>query len=589
MLTNRGARFTMRGVSKGRAVGVARFASVLLVGAVLVAGCAPARSVGQSPAQGGQTAASKKQIVVVARGEPYTLNRTISDAQPGAVAGIMEIAWLLNTRLGDVQERQRVVGTRLAEVAPTTDNGLWKVFPDGRMETTWKLRRDGLWHDGTPFTAEDMLFTTQAGRDKDIPLLRNAAYDSVQTVEAPDPYTLTITWVRPFILADAFFGDMEPLPKHILETAFNEDKAGFADLPYFTREYIGTVPFKMQDWVLNSHLTLQAFDAYPLGRARIDEITWKFILDPNVMIANLLAGAANMTLGRGISLQQALSAKEQWGDRGRVDFWSIGWIALFPQFIKPDPPVLANLQMRRALTHAVDRQELADVMLHGTVPIVLNYINPGQPEFQDTLPAAVRYDYDPRRAAQLVEELGYIKRPDGFYYDASGERLWAEIRTTADDDLKDSLMFSTADQWKSLGVDARPLHIPRQQAQDLEYRINRPGFEMTRQPDDFSEASLRRILGRESALPENGYRGQNRTRYMSPELDSLIDRFLVTIPIQERMEIGRGIVRHVTENLPIMGIAYDATAMLIGSEVTGANAIDFTRNAHLWDVIAKKI
>ncbi len=187
-------------------------------------------------------------------------------------------------------------------------------------------------------------------------------------------------------------------------------------------------------------------------------------------------------------------------------------------------------------------------------------------------------------AAQLVEGLGYSRRPDGFYYDRAGERLWVEIRTTADDDLKDSLMFSTADRWKSFGVDARPLHIPRQQAQDLEYRINRPGFELTRQPNDFSESSLRRILGREAALPENGYRGQNRTRYMSPELDSFIDRYLTTIPQAERMEIGREIMRHVTENLPIMGVAYDSQAMLIATPLVNANAVDITRNAHLWDL-----
>src|SRR5436190_10313393 len=215
----------------------ARFSMLLLVGVVVAVGCAPARIAGpaaSSPAV--QANAGKRQIVVIARGEPYTLNRTISDAQPGAVAGIMEIAWLLNTRLADVQERLRVVGTRLAEVAPTTDNGLWKVFPDGRMETTWKLRHDGLWHDGAPFTADDMVFTTQAGRDRDIPLLRNAAYDSVDSVEAPDDYTLVVTWNKPFILADAFLGDMEPLPRHILGPVFNEDKAGFTDNPYFTRE-----------------------------------------------------------------------------------------------------------------------------------------------------------------------------------------------------------------------------------------------------------------------------------------------------------------------------------------------------------------
>ena len=565
---------------------VAHLSFAALLGLTLVIGCAPARPIDNQPQfQPGQsTGFAKKQIIVLARGEPYTLSRTISEAQPGAVAGIQEIAWLLNTRLGDVQERLRVVGVRLADAAPTTDNGLWQVFPDGRMETTWKLRRDGRWHDGRPFTADDMVFTAQAGRDKDVPLLRNAAYDSVDSVTAPDPYTIVITWNRPFILADAFFGDMEPLPKHLLEQSYNEDKLGFADQAYFTRDFVGTGPFKLQDWTLNSHITLAAFDAYPLGKPRIDEITWKFILDTNVMIANLLAGAGNLTLGRGISLQQALQAKEQWGDRGKVDFWSIGWVALFPQFINPNPPILGNLQMRRALLHALNREELAEVILNGTVPPVVNYINPGQPEFQDTLPAAMRYDYDLRRAAQLVEELGYTKRPDGFYFDGTGQKLSAEIRTTAEDDLKDNLMFATSDQWRSFGVDAQPLHIPRQQAQDLEYRINRPAFELTRQPDDFSEASLRRILGRESALPENGYRGQNRTRYQNAELDGLIDRYLITIPQRERMEIGRGIVRHVTENLPIMGVAYDATAMLIASSMVGVNAVDFTRNAHTWDV-----
>src|SRR5439155_13520560 len=127
-----------------------------------------------------------------------------------------------------------------------------------------------------------------------------------------------------------------------------------------------------------------------------------------------------------------------------VDFWSIGWVALFPQFLNPNPPILGNLQLRRAMLHALDRQELADVILYGTVPIVLNYINPGQPEFQDTLPAAMGYEYDPRKAAQLVEDVGYTKRAEGFYYDRAGEQLWAEIGTPAEDDLKSRLMFTPA-------------------------------------------------------------------------------------------------------------------------------------------------
>lgn len=554
--------------------------------ALLAVGCvSPTNTTqGSSPTGRGPTTAAKKTIVVVARGEPVILNHQISSNRPGAVAGITELMYALNARLANVQDYTRVVGTRLADVAPTTDNGLWKLSPDGTMETTWKLRRDATWHDGKPFTAEDMLFTFQVGRDKEVAALRNEAYDSLESAAAPDPYTFVLTWNKTFILADAFVGDMEPLPKHLLEAAYHEDKVGFPDIAFFTREPVGTGPFKLTDWVLNSHLTLTAFDAYPLGRAKIDEIQWKFILDTNVMIANVLAGAANMTIGRGISLQQSLEARDRLAGQGKPDYYSLGWVALFPQFINPNPAVIADVRFRRALLHTLDRQELAEVILGGTVPVVANYVNPSQPEFAETMSAVVRQEYDVRKAAQLVEELGYTKRPDGFYYNAAGEILWSEIRTTAEDDLKDSLMFATADQWKSFGVDSRPLHIPRQMSTDLEYRATRPGFEMTRQPDDFSDRSLKRLLSREASVPANTFRGQNRGRYMSPELDSLIERYLVTVPMRERLEIGRGIVKHMTENLPVMGVAYDSTAIIIGASLTNVNALELTRNVHQWDV-----
>src|SRR6266516_225602 len=107
-----------------------QFLLMAVLGTAMVVGCAPPGSVSQPPAQGGgQASTTKKQVVVIARGEPYTLNRTISGNQPGAIAGISELTYLLNTRLADVQDQTRVVGTRLADVAPNADNGLWKVFP----------------------------------------------------------------------------------------------------------------------------------------------------------------------------------------------------------------------------------------------------------------------------------------------------------------------------------------------------------------------------------------------------------------------------------------------------------------------------
>lgn len=80
-------------------------------------------------------------MIAIMRGEPHTLSDTINSAGPGGVAGLAELSYLITSRLADVYQ-QSVVGLRVAETAPTTETGLWQVFPDGRMETTWKIRRD---------------------------------------------------------------------------------------------------------------------------------------------------------------------------------------------------------------------------------------------------------------------------------------------------------------------------------------------------------------------------------------------------------------------------------------------------------------
>src|SRR5207249_11289788 len=100
-------------------------------------------------------------------------------------------------------------------------NGLWKVFPDGRMETTWRIKPGVEWHDGAPYTAEDLLFTLRASMDRELPLLRRAAYGSIETALAPDPRTVTVRWAKPFIDADTLFSRelALPLPRHLLERA----------------------------------------------------------------------------------------------------------------------------------------------------------------------------------------------------------------------------------------------------------------------------------------------------------------------------------------------------------------------------------
>src|SRR5438270_12111190 len=104
-----------------------------------------------------------------------------------------------------------------------------------------------------------------------------------------------------------------PLPKHLLEKAFNEDKATFQGLPYWNEEVVGAGAFKIAEWVADSQAVLRASDSYVLGRPKIDEIEIKFIPDPTTMMANVLA-CVELSLGKTISLDQAILLRDQWKD-----------------------------------------------------------------------------------------------------------------------------------------------------------------------------------------------------------------------------------------------------------------------------------
>src|SRR5207249_3976846 len=157
------------------------------------------------------------------------------------------------------------------------------------------------------------------------------------------------------------------------------------------------------EWVPGVGMLLDANSEYVLGQPKIDQIEVKYILDANTLTANLLAGTVDVASQVG-SIDLGIQLRDQWGD-GAVtfNFGSNTWVALFPQFVDPRPADPADLQVRRALAHAIDRQELVDTLAAGLSPIPHSFLNPNQPEYRDIEAAVPRYEYDPRRAAQLLE------------------------------------------------------------------------------------------------------------------------------------------------------------------------------------------
>jgi peptide/nickel transport system substrate-binding protein len=514
------------------------------------------------------------------RADPPTLNSELNTIIPGATA----LERLVSAAMG-TDDDQGTLHPQLGEAVPSVENGLWRLLPDGRMQTTWKIKPGARWHDGTPVTADDLVFAVQVGQDRELAVLGHAGFANVEGVEATDPATVMVTWNRPFIEADKLFthGFGLPLPRHVLERAYLEDKATFAEQPYWNLEFVGTGPFKLKEWAKGSHALLTANEQYVLGRPRIDEIEVKFITDGSTLLANVLAGTVDVTIGeRNFSLEEALQVRDQWRD-GRLAPGDRSVVVSFPQLLNPTPPIVAEAQFRRALLHAIDRQELVDTFQAGLTEVAHGYLSPDIREYREIQPAIVRYEYDPRRAAELIEGLGHTRGADGIFADGSGRKLAVEIRSTTLSE-NNKAMLSVADYWTRSGVAAEPHTIPLVRSQDAEYRASFPGFELIRQGNGLN--IINNVHSAKARLPQNNFRttgGFNYPRFMDLGHDALIDRYTTTVPWGERMDVLRRIVRTLTDQVIVMGLFYSTEANLVANRLENVTPRR-AWNAHEWTV-----
>ncbi len=193
------------------------------------------------------------------------------------------------------------------------------------------------------------------------------------------------------------------------------------------------------------------------------------------------------------------------------------------------------------------------------------------------------YEYSPRTAVQLIEGMGFTRGADGLFRDSSQEVLTIKVQTTIDD-LREKLILAMRDYWRQVGVEVEPVIIPRQAASDRQLRATFSSFDFTQSP-----SVPMRFHSTAIPLPENGFRGTNRSRYSSPELDALIDTYFVTIPPRERMEILARMIHHMTDQVVTIGIFF-----LIEPVAVGHRLVNFVPprqtdgvlswNAHEWDI-----
>jgi len=323
-------------------------------------------------------------------------------------------------------------------------------FNDDQTEVTFNLDENAKWHDGEPFTANDVVFTyktiaspgyVEAGGVRTQYVERLVGYEEFSTgkttdfqgVVAVDDHTVTFKFAQPNVLAlsDASF---MIIPEHIFKDIPIAEipEAGASRNP---GEVIGTGPFEFSEMVQGEQYVLKKFADYWQGEPKLDSVIWK-VVDQAVILGLLENGEIDFVAdpnGFQAADYETVDALENVEIIEQPDFGYQTMGLMHNHRSKEDSEAgtinpanwavnekLKDQKVRQAIAYAINRQGLVDGLLYGRGIVQNSPIATQFWAYDDTTPN--QYEFDPEKAKALLDEAGYKDvNGDGFREDPNGK------------------------------------------------------------------------------------------------------------------------------------------------------------------------
>ena len=381
----------------------------------------------------GRTGPSNDLLIVGYDREPDTMNRysthILEDIQTCVIEGLVT-----------TDERMNVVPVLAAEL-PTLANGGVVLRTDGGMDVTWKLRPGVTWHDGHAHTSADVKFTADAMIKGDWKPESTDGFDRITSVDTPDSLTAVVHYKEVYApyLMQFLRGT---LPKHLLQGR-DIDKA--AD---YNRNPMGTGPYHVAEWKTGEYVLLEKVPNYWRGSAypKIDRILFRFLTNTTARINQLKSGEVHLVplvpwdKVRELKAVPSLRLNQVLGN-------GYEHVTLNERHFPP----FADVRVRRALAHAIDRELLVRTILDGLVTTVNGPIQPLSWAYE---PAVATYAFDPAKAKAMLDEAGWKAGTDGIRV-KEGRPLAFTIITQAGFAIRENVAQAIQKQFKDVGVSAQ--------------------------------------------------------------------------------------------------------------------------------------
>lgn len=407
----------------------------------------------------------------------------------------------------------------------------WEVAGDG-MTYTFHLNKDARWHDGEPVTAHDVVMTFDAVMaENSISPLGSEFTGSVASHRAIDDYTYEIVSKQPVALfLEKTVAAIPIMPAHIWgEIPYEEWASSPGSTGTDPSQVVGSGPFRFTEWVLGDHVTVERNPDYwlPDQVPNLDTFTIRVITEPESAVQSVIAGESDTM--RGMAPTQIERVEQGNPDVEIVTYDTMSWMAMVMNGDPERNSFFADVEVRRALQYAVDRELIVEQMLNGLGTPAVGVQPPTSPAYAPDRVTTV-YTYDPDKAREMLEAAGWVDEDGDGIREKDGVRFSVEYPFGDGVPVNEQLVPYITQMYGEVGVEVTPaaLPIPTLNEQIIGGNYDLSSVNITWTLDDLG------VLYRCDAFPPAGF---NLPRYCNPEYDRLNDLAIVELDAEKRREL----------------------------------------------------
>lgn len=402
---------------------------LIMVTLALVAGC------GDSPDKGAGTKNNDATATVPAYGD-IIVEGSIGDASNlipilSTDATSHSISGLVFNGLVKYDKNLNIVGD-LAES--------WDISDDG-LVVTFNLRKGVKWHDGHPFTADDVLYTYRVTVDPKTPTAYAGDFLKVTKAEVIDQHTFRVTYDKPFAPALSSWG-AAILPKHLLE---GKD---ITQSP-LSRHPVGTGPYVFKEWVTGQKIVLVSNPDYFEGKPYIDGYVMRIIPDTATMFLELRAQGVDQ-----MNLTPLQYTRQTENNLFRKNFNKYRYLAFAYTYFgyNLENPFFKDKRVRQAFSYAINKEEIIQGVMLGLGKIATGPFKPGTWAYN---PNVKTYPYDPEKAKALLAEAGWNDTNGDGIVEKNGRSFEFEIITNQGNEVRAKCAEIIQRRLADIGVKAK--------------------------------------------------------------------------------------------------------------------------------------